>query len=724
MIKLSPRGLMLVSFFFSGASALVYQTVWMRLALARFGVNTSVVAAVLSVFMLGLALGSVLAEPLMRRAQARLGIEPLRIYGLAELAIGIGGITVPLLLDGGRRVLLAAGPEDGSLYTTGSLLAIVAALLPFCVAMGLSYPCAIAFLERAGASGPDRNPFGALYLSNVLGAVVGVLLTSIVLIETFGFLRTSLGAAVVNGSIAVMALVSFRGTKSSEPRPPTGPPTVRRSGAPDGEFRLPRAALFLTGFSTMGMEVLWTRMYPTFIGTFVYSFAAILAIYLLATTAGAAAYRRARRAAGPVIAAWWPWLCTASLIPLLSASQTLPRINGLVRVLLGLTPFCAILGFVTPALVDREGADDPGLVGRAYAINLCGCLLGPLATGFVLLPALGTRWTAFAMALPLFLLLFERSIRRHAHPLSRVAAVGLAAGVWFSTTLFEEEYPTAQVRHDHVAMVVAAGTGMDKRIFVNGVSMTSLTTVTKMMAHFPAAHLTRSTVQPFDALVICFGMGTSFRSLASWGANVTAVELVPSVTEMFGYFYPEGPRLLREQGDRLHIIHDDGRRFLDRTPERFDLITVDPPPPVEAAGSSLLYSKEFYSSAKRAMKSGAILQMWLPGGDRETVGGVANSISDSFRYVRVFGPVEGKGLHFLASESPIPRLSSEELAARVPEAAARDMTEWLPVSPASLFQAMLSREHDPESLRRMFGSMQAITDDRPVNEFFMLHGSR
>jgi spermidine synthase len=465
------------------------------------------------------------------------------------------------------------------------------------------------------------------------------------------------------------------------------------------------------------------RIYPNVIGTFVYSFAAIVAVYLLATTVGSTLYRRCRqREFAGSVGAWFPLLGAASLLPLLSASITFPEINGMVRVVIGLTPFCALLGFLTPALVDREAADDPARVGTAYGINLLGCLLGPLVAGFVLLPTVGTRGAAIALALPLFLAPIVPPLRREVRVIWSVTAALAAFAVLMSTTLFEEQFPRAQVRRDHVATVVAAGTGMDRILFVNGVGMTALTTITKMMAHFPAAHLPRRPGTPIDALVICFGMGTTFRSLASWGANVTAVELVPSVPAMFEYFHPDGPELVRASGGKLRIVSDDGRRFLDRSHASFDLITIDPPPPVEAAGSSLLYSTEFYESAKRRMKPGAILQTWLPEGDRETVAGVVLSVLESFPYVRVFSSIQGDGFHITASNDPIPQLSAEQLAARMPAAAVRDMTEWNAAPAADFFQRMLTHEYEVDSLLT-HGSRQAtlaISDDRPVNEFFYL----
>src|SRR5262249_42259104 len=160
----------------------------------------------------------------------------------------------------------------------------------------------IAFLRRVDGEG--RQPFSALYLVNVLGALLGAVATPLVFIELYGFLATCRAAALVNVAIAIAALFAFRGRS-------LGPDQVL-TAHPGNSSALRRYALFATGFSTMGMEVVWMRIYPKVIGTMVYSFAAIVATYLLATTVGSALYRRLRRreVAGRV-GLWFPWLCAA-----------------------------------------------------------------------------------------------------------------------------------------------------------------------------------------------------------------------------------------------------------------------------------------------------------------------------------------------------------------------------------------------------------------------------
>jgi hypothetical protein len=205
--------------------------------------------------------------------------------------------------------------------------------------------------------------------------------------------------------------------------------------------------------------------------------------------------------------------------------------------------------------------------------------------------------------------------------------------------------------------------------------------------------------------------------------HATAVELVPSVPQMFSYFHSDGAEILRSP--LAHVVIDDGRRYLERTTQQYDLITVDPPPPVEAAGSSLLYSEEFYAAARKRLRPTGILAQWLPEGDAEDLAAVARALHDSFPYVRVFGSVEGWGFHFLASEQPLPHLTAEDLQRKMPADAAADLTEWDPPpggSPAAFlaFDTVLQNEVPIETLIAPSPATPALRDDRPINEYYAL----
>jgi hypothetical protein len=161
----------------------------------------------------------------------------------------------------------------------------------------------------------------------------------------------------------------------------------------------------------------------------------------------------------------------------------------------------------------------------------------------------------------------------------------LAVALVLITSSYESHFPKHVVLRDHTATVMAVGVDHPGNLLVNGRSMTGLAVVTKMMAHLPLAFLDQ---RPQSGLVICFGMGTTFRSMHSWNIDTTAVELVPAVPRLFGYFHPDAPQIL--SSPLAHAEIDDGRRFLERT-QQFDVIAIDllsmnPPDPASSTPRS------------------------------------------------------------------------------------------------------------------------------------------
>jgi len=198
-----------------------------------------------------------------------------------------------------------------------------------------------------------------------------------------------------------------------------------------------------------------------------------------------------------------------------------------------------------------------------------------------------------------------------------------------------------------------------------------LTPITKVMAHLPLFSFQE---KPKEALVICFGMGTTFRSAISWGIDATAVELTPSVVELFPYFFSDTKEILAKGNNK--IIIDDGRRFLQRTDKKYDLITIDPPPPIVATGSSLLYSKEFYEIIKIHLTTNGILSHWYPEKNSKTLQAVARSLVEVFPYVEVYKSTMSNGYHFIASNNPIIIPNPEEIVQTMPLTAQTDLMEW------------------------------------------------
>jgi spermidine synthase len=495
---------------------------------------------------------------------------------------------------------------------------------------------------------------------------------------------------------------------------------------------LNKTILFSTGFIAMAMEVIWSRAFAPVLKTQVYSFALIVFTYLGATFFGSVAYRRDLRrnrviSKGLLFSA----LSVCAFLPVLANDPkfvvavfweiAMDKVSALI-LMASLCPFCALLGYLTPSLVDEYAAGNPRRAGRAYAINVLGCIVGPLVACYLLLPRISERDALILLGAPF---IFFWWALWGSQSVSRRVGFGLVlAAMLVLLEGFSEDFEgavwrktrTAEVRRDYMASVISIGSERDeKHLIVNGFGMTTLTPITKFMAHLPLAfHRT----PPKSMLVICFGMGTTFRSALTWQVDTTAVELVPSVTKAFGFYHADADQLT--SNPHGHIIIDDGRRYLNRCGKKFDVIVVDPPPPVEAAGSSLLFSTDFYSLARQHLNTNGIVQMWFPGGDMLTTQAVLRSMTDAFPYVRCFQSIEGWGIHMLASMQPIENFDAPQLAARMPAEAKKDLVEWHNSKDAAGYLAnIITNEYLLSSGLNPDRNIQ-ITDDRPFNEYFLL----
>src|SRR5580658_1729337 len=175
------RRILFLLFFISGFCSLVYQMVWTRLAFASFGIITPVLSVVLSVFMLGLALGSWGAGRGIAGMSRATGLSPIYFYAAAELIIGCGGVLVPRLFKIGEHLLLSSGQSDSFRYLFLSALALSVSILPWCVFMGATFPFVMAYVREQEKESAES--FSYLYFANVLGAMIGSISTVLVLVE-------------------------------------------------------------------------------------------------------------------------------------------------------------------------------------------------------------------------------------------------------------------------------------------------------------------------------------------------------------------------------------------------------------------------------------------------------------------------------------------------------------------------------------------------------------
>lgn len=336
-------------------------------------------------------------------------------------------------------------------------------------------------------------------------------------------------------------------------------------------------------------------------------------------------------------------------------------------------------------VIDPQSRDAAGsLIARAYSWNTVGARTGSLLAGFVIavlfdffqaiyLLAVFYGLTAFIAVI--FILKSNWASLPYRFP---VAAVGLLSLIVIFFGMIEvsesERFVKRFNKHNEsfegvshqpglqgVTSVVRRGNEtLGSLLLVNGTGMTLKVTDTKMMAHLPMM-LHKN---PENTLVICFGMGTTYRSAVSYGKRVTVVELVEEVFDAFGYFYADYRPLRSYPQGRM--INNDGRNFLQLTRERFDVITVDPPPPIDAAGVNHLYSKDFIDLARSRLNPGGIMAHWIPYPAAEagvddwfTFNMLVDTFVSAFPHVSSVPGWHEVGLHLLGSNEPIEVSSGE-----------------------------------------------------------------
>lgn len=283
-------------FFASGASSLVFQTIWSRLLHHVFGSSSVAISSVVSVFMGGLALGAFLAGRFADRLR-----RPLLAYAVAELGVALFGLLVPALLDPEgplaalNRALRAQLGEESLAFMIARFIAILPVLLVPTTLMGATLPILARHFVQSGADEARASArVGALYATNTAGAVLGVLLAGFVLLPSLGVSATHRIALGCNALLFVVAALLGRGAPAAEPAPAASlgggePERVAEGVQASPETRLLASAAFtVSGFCALLYEVVWSRALVNTIGASAYSFALILMTFLLGIAGGSA----------------------------------------------------------------------------------------------------------------------------------------------------------------------------------------------------------------------------------------------------------------------------------------------------------------------------------------------------------------------------------------------------------------------------------------------------
>jgi spermidine synthase len=638
--------LLVVLFVGSGSAALIYEIVWFQMLSQIIGSSAISLGVVLAIFMGGMCIGSV---GLSYVVPARL--HPLRVYAILELTIGLLGVLVLLALpwvDGLYTVI--GGGGMGGLAARAFLSALL--LLPPTILMGATLPAIARWVE---ATPKGVSWLGFFYGGNIAGAVFGSLLAGFFLLQKHDTAVATYTAAAINLGVAAIGLLLAE-LGAHQPNSDADDPAA--ASVPPGAWPV-LVAMGLSGMTALGAEVVWTRLLSLTLGGTVYTFSLILAAFLIGLGLGSGAGSfLARSIRNPRAAlslcqllvmgglAWAAYALTTALPywpidPSLASSPSNNFQIDFVRCLLTVVPGAILWGLSFPlalAAVASEEQDAGHLVGRVYAANTVGAIIGALSVSLLLIGTIGTQQThrvligvAGISSLILLGPLVSDSAHRLTFKVRSLAPTAVIVGVAVVLGVGIAPVPGLLVAYGRYAAtwvqsagdIIYVGEGTHSSLAVsrepNGTlsyhnagkiqasSFPQDMRLQRMLGHFT----TLVPDDPRSVLVIGMGAGVTAGavSIDPRVNRVTIVEIEPLVPEVVSDYFSDH-NFGVATNPKVQFRIDDGRHYLLTTDETFDAITSDPLDPW-VKGAANLYTLEFWELVKQRLNPGGVVTVFV-----------------------------------------------------------------------------------------------------------------
>ena len=702
----------------SGFAGLGYQIVWTQQCALWLGHESAAVLAVIAAFFGGLAVGAFAFGPRIEKSR-----RPAWWYAGCELVIASWSLVLVLAMSPFSTWMLGlTGVEPTPIWQWAvAFCGTFFLLLPATAAMGATLPAMERMTAQLRSGGRSIAP---LYASNTFGAVIGVLATAFWLIPELGLARTAGICIRLNVLCCVVSLALFQGTSQSSPN------RVSRD-LPAARGVLSRLAL--TGLLGIGYEVLVVRVLSQVEEDTVYTFAMLLAVYLVGSAAGAAAYQRWLAKARDVgrlgdrllytLAAacfvgtaslWAAEHVKAMALQAFGASMTAAIAAEAAVALVAFGPATVVMGAVFSHLSACASAGGVTF-GRALGVNTMGAAAAPLVFGVLAFPTLGPK---FALILIGFGYLALTPWRRWLTPIVWVpAAAALGLSLWAPPLAFIDVPDGGHVVSYEEGVMAAVSVVED----ADGVARLRIdnrqqegTSATLRVDGRQALLPVFLHPAPRRALFLGLGTGVTASSAAEVPTlQVDAVELLPEViaaSVLFTHALSDGA-----PNPRLHLVAADARRYVRASDRRYDVIVSDNFHPARS-GSGSLYTVEHFEAVRGRLDAGGIFCQWLPLHqlDLETLRSIVQS----------FVSVYPDGWAMLASnslETPVLGLVGRGDAGRFDVSALREhlASVVLPERLANIgiedeFALLGSFVAGPKALKRFAGNAAANTDDHPV----------
>lgn len=654
-------------FVLSGFSGLIYQSIWTQYLGLFLGHSSYAQSLVLILFMGGMAVGAWLVSRWSSRVR-----RPLLAYAIIEVIIGLLGLCFDGIYQGltgwAYDQLLPMLPAGQLQYVRWFLAAVM--VLPQCILLGATFPLMSAGYIRLQEHAEGRVLAG-LYFSNSLGAAIGALASTYVMLPAVGMPGTVFSAGLIN---ILVAIIVYPLSKRETPLPTVTEPAVSTAG-PAADAGASRTMLILivaglTGTASFIYEITWIRMLSLALGTTIHSFELMLASFILGIALGGLWLKnRADRLVTPLVTAGWiqVWMGVAALGSMFVYANAFEWVGWLMKVivhsaqgyglfnvasagiaLLVMFPAAFFAGMTLPLLtlaLLRQGSGEKA-IGQAYAFNTVGAIVGVLAAVHVLMPLLGLKYALLAGALldiALGLVLLSRNAvvlpGRRVSPL--VPAFTLGAAALLASSLFVTFDPavlnssvyrngTASLGENSRMVFHRDGKTATVAVFEQGApggEVRFISTNGKVDAGLAAsfdqpAMPDESTMVLLAAVplsmrnhyervgVIGFGSGMTTHTLMGHSkiGSVDTVEIEPAMVEGARHF---GERVSRAYTDpRSHVIIDDAKAYFASAPKKYDLIISEPSNPW-VGGTASLFGTEFYQYVPKQLNQDGLFVQWL-----------------------------------------------------------------------------------------------------------------
>jgi spermidine synthase len=698
---------LLALFVASGFAGLIYQAIWSHYLGLTLGHAAYAQTLVLGIFMGGMALGAWLIS--------RFGVQWRRLilaYAIVEVLIGIGGLGFHFLFEAytefSQQTVYPALSSVTAVraWQWGSAALLIA---PQSILLGMTFPLMSGGYLRV-APRADGEILGGLYFTNSIGAAFGALFSTFVLLPRIGMPGAVATAGVVNLAVGVLAwLVSRRAYVQSTAKESDVAAASPVSVADGKFFRMMLIAATITGGSSFVYEIGWVRMLNQALGTTIHSFELMLSAFILGLAFGGWWIRkRSRLIADPVSYAGYAqiWMGIAALIsipvfgqsfrwvgammaslPKTDDGYTLFSIGSAAIALAVMFPAAFFAGMTLPlitmAMLRRSGGE--ASIGRVYAANTLGAILGVVMAVHVLIPLLGLRLAVTVAALAdialgiVLLRLFTDGVRQRTY-LGAVAAAlvviagsllfgkldprTLASGVFRSgAAALGEGAEVLYLRDGKTATVSFTVTGSVGTIATNGKPDASIQLLPDVAASDDEITMVMAAAlpltvhpNPLNVAVIGWGSGLSTHTLmgSSKLTQVDSIEIEHAMYEGASLYRNRVARGYTDPRSKVHI--DDARTFFSSGKRQYDVIVSEPSNPW-VSGVASLFTQQFYRFMRGHLNDNGVVVQWLQSYELsdELLATMLAALISEFPHVDAY-VTNSADLLFLASDKPLQQL--------------------------------------------------------------------